>query len=124
MPADLEWKLTYVGSAETDEHDQVLDSVLVGPVAVGSYRFIFQARASYVPVASSDALFITRCLSAEGLLPRSCSVLLTDFLGKTVQADAPNWTKIPQDDLIGVTIILLTCSYRNQVRPRPAFGCS
>lgn len=40
--ADLEWKLTYVGSAETDEHDQVLDSVLVGPVAVGSYRFIFQ----------------------------------------------------------------------------------
>lgn len=37
------------------------------------------------------------------------------FLNKT-QADAPNWTKIPQDDLLGVTIILLTCSYRNQAR--------
>lgn len=40
---DLEWKITYVGSAESSEYDQVLDSVLVGPVAVGSYRFVFQA---------------------------------------------------------------------------------
>lgn len=53
-PADLEWKLTYVGSAETDEHDQVLDSVLVGPVAVGSYRFIFQARPHFVHNMSSS----------------------------------------------------------------------
>ena len=41
---DLEWKITYVGSAESSDYDQVLDSVLVGPVAVGSYRFVFQAR--------------------------------------------------------------------------------
>ena len=42
-PPDLEWKLTYVGSAESNDYDQCLDSVLVGPVMVGSYRFVFQA---------------------------------------------------------------------------------
>ena len=42
LPADLEWKLIYVGSPESEKYDQVLDSVLVGPVAPGSYRFVFQ----------------------------------------------------------------------------------
>jgi hypothetical protein len=82
--ADLEWKITYVGSAEDDRYDQarsrllacaslapfilfachvgasrlrapwrrrsrirapqVLDSVLVGPVTPGPFRFVFQAR--------------------------------------------------------------------------------
>jgi len=39
---DLEWKLIYVGSAESEKYDQVLDSVLVGPVYPGQYRFVFQ----------------------------------------------------------------------------------
>jgi len=40
--ADLEWKLIYVGSAEDEKYDQVLESVLVGPLNVGNYRFVFQ----------------------------------------------------------------------------------
>ncbi|KAI8102208.1 hypothetical protein M9435_005814 [Picochlorum sp. BPE23] len=68
---DLEWKLTYVGSAESEKYDQVLDSVFVGPVAPGQYRFVFQA-------------------------------------------DPPNFSMLPSQDIVGVTIILLTCSYRNQ----------
>jgi hypothetical protein len=43
-PPDLEWKLIYVGSAESEKYDQVLDSVLVGPVYPGQYRFVFQVR--------------------------------------------------------------------------------
>lgn len=39
---DLEWKIIYVGSAESEEHDQVLDSVLVGPVPAGRHMFVFQ----------------------------------------------------------------------------------
>ena len=31
-----------MGSAESEKYDQVLDSVLVGPVYPGSYRFVFQ----------------------------------------------------------------------------------
>ncbi|CAM6087192.1 unnamed protein product [Calypogeia fissa] len=68
---DLEWKLTYVGSAEDEKFDQVLDSVLVGPISVGKYRFIFEA-------------------------------------------DPPKPEKIPEEDLIGVTVLLLTCSYLGQ----------
>lgn len=41
--ADLEWKLIYVGSAEDETYDQLLESVLVGPVNVGNYRFVLQA---------------------------------------------------------------------------------
>ena len=32
LSEDIEWKLIYVGSAESDEHDQELDSILVGPM--------------------------------------------------------------------------------------------
>lgn len=67
----MEWKITYVGSAEDDRYDQVLDSVLVGPVAPGPYRFVFQS-------------------------------------------DPPNWRDIPQDDILGVTVLLLTCAYAGQ----------
>ncbi|KAH9306527.1 hypothetical protein KI387_010931, partial [Taxus chinensis] len=67
----LEWKLTYVGSAEDEAYDQMLESVLVGPVNVGNYRFVFQA-------------------------------------------DPPDPSKIRDEDLIGVTVLLLTCSYMGQ----------
>lgn len=42
VPADLEWKIIYVGSAESEEFDQILDSVLVGPVPAGRHMFVFQ----------------------------------------------------------------------------------
>lgn len=68
---DLEWKLIYVGSAEDETYDQLLESVLVGPVNVGNYRFVFQA-------------------------------------------DPPDPSKIQEEDIIGVTVLLLTCSYMGQ----------
>ena len=69
--SDLEWKVTYVGSAESTKHDQVLDSVLVGPVPMGVNRFVFQA-------------------------------------------PPPDHTKIPKADLLGVTVALLSCLYRDK----------
>ncbi|KAK3036532.1 hypothetical protein RJ639_030973 [Escallonia herrerae] len=71
MYVDLEWKLIYVGSAEDETYDQLLESVLVGPVNVGNYRFVFQA-------------------------------------------DPPDPSKIREEDIIGVTVLLLTCSYLGQ----------
>ncbi|CAL5326033.1 unnamed protein product [Camellia sinensis] len=68
---DIEWKLIYVGSAEDETYDQLLESVLVGPVNVGNYRFVFQA-------------------------------------------DPPDPSKIREEDIIGVTVLLLTCSYLGQ----------
>jgi len=69
LPEDLEWKIIYVGSAESEEFDQVLDTVYVGPVPEGRHMFVFQA-------------------------------------------NPPNPEKIPLADLVGVTVVLLTCSYR------------
>lgn len=69
--ADLEWKLIYVGSAEDDTYDQLLESVFVGPVNVGGFRFV-------------------------------------------LQADPPDPAKIRAEDILGVTVLLLTCSYVGQ----------
>lgn len=71
LPEDLEWKIIYVGSAESEEYDQILDTVYVGPVPEGRHKFVFTA-------------------------------------------DPPNPHKIPVSDVVGVTVILLECSYRGQ----------
>ncbi|GMM36647.1 nucleosome assembly factor [Saccharomycopsis crataegensis] len=68
---DLEWKLTYVGSSRSLDHDQELDSILVGPVPVGVNKFLFQA-------------------------------------------DPPSPELIPASELVSVTVILLSCSYRDR----------
>lgn len=59
-----------MGSAESEEYDQELDSCMVGPVPVGVNSFEFEA-------------------------------------------EAPSPEKIPASDLLGVTVILLTASYRD-----------
>jgi hypothetical protein len=53
--SDLEWKLTYVGSAEDENYDQQLESVLVGPVNVGTYRFVLQV--IYVSILPNQLIF-------------------------------------------------------------------
>lgn len=68
LPPDLEWKLTYVGSATSDQYDQELDSLLVGPIPVGVNKFVFEA-------------------------------------------DPPDTKRIPDAEILGVTVILLTCAY-------------
>lgn len=55
-------------SANRAEHDQELDSLLVGPIPPGVNKFVFEA-------------------------------------------DPPQLHKIPDVEIIGVTVILLTCSY-------------
>ena len=50
------------------EHDQELDSLLVGPIPIGVNKFIFEA-------------------------------------------DPPDLKKIPSSEILGVTVILLTCAY-------------
>jgi histone chaperone ASF1 len=51
MSEDIEWKLIYVGSAESDEHDQELDSILVGPMQAHAPELI-------LPVSRQPALIL------------------------------------------------------------------
>ncbi len=60
--SDLEWKIIYVGSAESEEYDQVLDSVLVGPVPAGRHMFVFQVGYDLGNTCSwSGAVWSTSC---------------------------------------------------------------
>lgn len=43
LKEDLEWKMIYVGSAESEAYDQILDTIYVGPVPEGRHIFVFQA---------------------------------------------------------------------------------
>lgn len=52
----------------SDQYDQELDSLLVGPIPVGVNKFVFEA-------------------------------------------EAPDTKRIPDADILGVTVVLLTCSY-------------
>ena len=45
--SDLEWKIIYVGSAESMDCDQVLETILVGPVPGGSHMFVFEVHCLY-----------------------------------------------------------------------------
>jgi len=71
LEEDLEWKVTYVGSAEDQTRDQVLEEVMVGPVPQGVSKFV-------------------------------------------LTAEAPSVNLIPMKDLVGVTVVLITCSYREK----------
>jgi len=68
---DIEWKLIYVGSAESSSYDQELDSCMVGPVPLGVNSFEFEAA-------------------------------------------APAVSTIKPEDLLGVTVLLLTASYKDR----------
>eukprot|EP00540_Astrosyne_radiata_P011606 CAMPEP_0116825762 /NCGR_PEP_ID=MMETSP0418-20121206/2154_1 /TAXON_ID=1158023 /ORGANISM="Astrosyne radiata, Strain 13vi08-1A" /LENGTH=208 /DNA_ID=CAMNT_0004454323 /DNA_START=1280 /DNA_END=1906 /DNA_ORIENTATION=+ len=66
---DLEWRVLYVGHAQDQTKDLVLDEILVGPVPVGINKFV-------------------------------------------LQADAPDPSQL--EEPLGVTVVLVTCSYRDR----------
>ncbi|CAN6636832.1 histone chaperone Asf1p [Trichomonascus vanleenenianus] len=71
---DLEWKLTYVGSSTSFEHDQELDSLLVGPVPVGVNTFVFTA-----DPPSPDLIPASELVSVTVIL-LSCSYAGNEFV--------------------------------------------
>jgi len=68
---DIEWKVVYVGSADDQEHDQELESILVGPVPKGTMKFL-------------------------------------------LESPSPDVSKIPPHEIRGVTVVLVTCSYKDK----------
>lgn len=83
-----------MGSAEDDTYDQQLESVFVGPVNVGKYRFVLQVM--------------------NTLLTFQLCQRLETYAETNLQADPPEPSKIREEDIIGVTVLLLTCSYVGQ----------
>lgn len=71
LQEDLDWKVLYVGSANSCEFDQELDELSTGPIPVGTHEF-------------------------------------------ELSTDGPDPSKIPTSEIVGVTVVLIACSYRNQ----------
>lgn len=102
----MEWKIIYVGSADSEEYDQELDSVLVGPVSQGAMKFVFS-----VCGMSSNTKWGQTALRSDHFFFFTWPSSSTPPSSK---AEPPNPAKIPETELVGVTVVLLTCSYRNQ----------
>ncbi|XP_031395580.1 histone chaperone ASF1B-like isoform X2 [Punica granatum] len=85
---DLEWKLIYVGSAEDETYDQLLESVLVGPVNVGNYRFLLQ---EFVRVG----YYVNNDYEDEQLREEPPSKVLIDKVQRNILSDKPRVTKFP-----------------------------
>lgn len=88
-----------MGSAEDETYDQLLESVFVGPVNVGKYRFVLQ-----VTITPFNLAISLDCYAGW----------IETYAETTFQADPPEPSKIREEDIIGVTVLLLTCSYAGQ----------
>ncbi|XP_016560813.1 histone chaperone ASF1B isoform X2 [Capsicum annuum] len=85
---DLEWKLIYVGSAEDETYDQLLESVFVGPVNVGNYRFVLQ---EFVRVG----YYVNNDYDDEQLREEPPQKVLIDRVQRNILTDKPRVTKFP-----------------------------
>jgi len=56
--SDLEWKIIYVGSAESEEYDQTLDTVVVGPIIAGRHMFVFEVINGILCICVFKDLFV------------------------------------------------------------------
>jgi histone chaperone ASF1 len=62
LEADVDWTVTYVGSGDNQQYDQVLDSVAVGPIGVGVSRFTLETPApDAARIPADDLLGSTIC---------------------------------------------------------------
>ncbi|KAL0480455.1 histone chaperone ASF1A [Acrasis kona] len=66
LKEDLEWKLVYVGSSEDDAQDQELDSIMVGPINVGTNQFTFSANPPNHESIPRDQLLDNSVIFLEG----------------------------------------------------------
>jgi hypothetical protein len=64
----------YVGSAEDEKYDQTLESVLVGPVNMGSFRFVFQVSAACASDSGSVALVTKGSLAPNSRISSQSAV--------------------------------------------------
>jgi len=54
LPGMLEWNLIYVGSSDSAQYDQIIDSVEVGPIPPGNHEFQFETENSVDPSKIQD----------------------------------------------------------------------
>lgn len=89
---DLEWKVVYVGSAQTSDHDQVLDEILVGPVPVGMNKFVLQADppdASKLPEVLGVTVILVKCSYKEQEFVQVGYYVNNEYTGEYNEEEGP-----------------------------------
>ena len=82
----LTWRIVYIGAASDDAYDQVLEDAEMEVEVPGRMQFTLEVRQI---IYLSFLIFVFK------------------------QGAYPDVSKLPQADIVGVTAILLTCSYNN-----------
>ena len=85
MAVALTWRILYIGQASDPQYDQVLEEAEMDCSNPGQMKFVFNVSV-FAPY------------------------LLTDFCS---QGKAPDPSRLPESDVVGVTAVLLTCSYKD-----------
>lgn len=99
LKQDLEWKLTYVGSSTSFEHDQELDSLLVGPVPVGVNKFVFEAdppSPDLIPASElvSVTVILLSCSYADREFVRVGYYVNNEYDSEELRQNPPNKVQI------------------------------
>ncbi|CAO3654648.1 unnamed protein product [Mucor fragilis] len=93
--------MIYVGSAESSEYDQVLDSIMVGPVPVGVNKFIFAADAPKIELLpKADLLEVTvvllSCLYNDKEFVRVGYYVNNEYIDEQLRENPPEQVLIDQ----------------------------
>ncbi|KAI8991886.1 histone chaperone [Mycotypha africana] len=99
LPDDLEWRMIYVGSAESSEYDQVLESIMLGPIPVGINKFIFSADAPKIELLpKADLLEVTVvllcCLYQDKEFVRIGYYVNNEYIDQELQENPPEEPRI------------------------------
>ncbi|KAL3994968.1 Histone chaperone ASF1B domain protein [Acanthocheilonema viteae] len=91
---DLDWELVYVGSGESNKYDQILDSILVGPVVEGRHKFIFEADGpdpSKIPESEivGVAVLLLKCRYMEQEFINIGWFIATEYTDPELQEEPP-----------------------------------
>lgn len=109
-PLDIDFKVTWVGSADSEEYDQVLDSVLVGPVPVGYNKITLTVGRGLVCwrffafIEISERPLAPRGLGAGFICVTGCRALPQHCTGPHPAARSP--ALAPTTHLVSTSLIL------------------
>ncbi|VDN50735.1 unnamed protein product [Dracunculus medinensis] len=90
----LEWDLVYVGSAESKKYDQVLASIVIGPVAKGRHQFMLEANspdASKIPISDilePTILLLIGSYQKEEFI-RICWIVVNEYNDAKLREEPP-----------------------------------
>ncbi|CAH1976969.1 unnamed protein product [Acanthoscelides obtectus] len=121
LKEDLEWKMIYVGSAESEEYDQVLESVFVGPIPEGKHMFVFQVMRN---ILASEPRVTRFKINWEETTPQEPMVPVSEQNGSSASTSAlgPPGVSADCDSTTGTTSTAAATASSTTTVDMPAFN--